>query len=85
MATKHPKQRGGSDLGYCKICNTVLSAHKTELNRHSQSSKHIKLSEDIAKITSLVQILECTSSRVDAKRAELLLAGLIASKTYHFH
>lgn len=54
---KHSKQRDGSDLAYFKICNAVLSAHKTELNRHSQSSKHIKLSKGIAKNTSLVQIL----------------------------
>lgn len=74
----------GVILGYCKICNTLLSTHKTELNRHSQSSKHIKLSKYIAQNTSLVQILECTSSRVNGKRAELLLAGLIASQNLPF-
>lgn len=34
---KLDKKRDGSDLVYCSICDAILSAHKSELDRHCKS------------------------------------------------
>lgn len=76
---KDTKQRSGSDLGRCVVCDLTISAHKTELLCHGKSAKHVKLAKEISSNKNLVNVVENTGLLDNTKRAEIKLAGLIAS------
>ena len=61
------------------MCDLTISAHKTELLCHGKSAKHVKLAKEISSNKNLVNVVENTGLLDNTKRAEIKLAGLIAS------
>lgn len=52
---KDHKQRNDNDLALCTVCETTMVAHKTEICRHSESTKHLKLVKEIRTNKNIVQ------------------------------
>jgi hypothetical protein len=80
---KQDKCRGKSDIAYCKVCDVDMSAHRTEILRHSKSARHIKLSAEISYQREITSMVETPLSQ-QIKRAELKLAGLVAANNLPF-
>lgn len=43
--TKHNEIRDGHELGFCRVCNMTVIAHKSDLIRHLNSKKHPRISK----------------------------------------
>lgn len=56
----------------CRISNLNISAHKSEIQRHSISERHTNLSKQIStNKLSVLEIISKNTSNLNVKRAEL--------------
>lgn len=81
---KSDNHKYSHDMAHCKICDIHLTAHKSELIRHSKSSRHINLSKQVASNYTLPHIVANTTSSDEVKRAEIKLCALLASNNLPF-
>jgi hypothetical protein len=82
--TKSSNLRGKHELAYCKVCNTNITAHRSEIQRHSKSERHIHLCKQLANCKNVSEIISQTTSNLDVKRAELKLSALLAENNLPF-
>lgn len=82
---KSNKNRGIHDLGHCNVCDIEITAHKSEILRHSKSERHQNKIKDVITTKDITKLLPSSStSNKDVKIAELKLAGLIACENLPF-
>ncbi|XP_063239989.1 uncharacterized protein LOC134540887 [Bacillus rossius redtenbacheri] len=79
---KSNKTSLGNELAYCTVCRVDITAHKNDITRHSNSSKHQLNWQQVSTSHKLTSLKFITSDEV--KRAEIKLAGLIASNNLPF-
>lgn len=84
LAKKRPKTKGGNDLAHCQICDQSMTAHKTEIVRHSKSIRHLTLSKQISSNLNLSQILSKNVTNLDVQKADVKLTGLLAENNLPF-
>lgn len=59
-------------MAHCRICNLNITAHKSEIQRHSISERHKNLSKQIStNKLSVLEIISKNTSNLNVKRAEL--------------
>lgn len=62
-------------MAYCKVCHTMIEAHKTEIVRRAKSLKHIKLMKDIDFNKDLKKVVQASTTGLNIILSELKLAG----------
>lgn len=76
---------GGSDFAYCKLCNKKLMSHKPVLSRHMETNAHKSAASAVKSTTSIAAALQnSVSKKTSVKRAELKIAGLLATNNLAF-
>ena len=80
---KYHSKKNGDEMGYCKVCNKKLTAHKSALNRHLKSLKHRERWNEPA---SNQKVTETPMIRLEnsVRRAEIKLTGLFATNYLAF-
>lgn len=70
----------GHEMAFCKVCDTTITAHKSDILRHSKSEIHKlnwkTISDGKQNIPHLMKI---SSTEEKVRRAELKLTGLLAT------
>ena len=82
---KTNKMRGNDELAYCKICDCTLTAHKSEIKRHGNSTKHKRKQQKMEPTKNIEKAIKKCQTTDDIKRAEMKLAALIVEKDLPFY
>ena len=81
---KHPsKQENGDEMGYCKVRDKKLTAHKSALNRHLKSQKHREKWNEPASNQKMIETPMIKLEK-SVRRAEIKLTGLLATNNLAF-
>ncbi|KAI4467164.1 hypothetical protein MML48_2g00016134 [Holotrichia oblita] len=81
--TKSKNTKKGHELAFCQLCHCDITAHKTDLVRHSKSEKHILNERQVAS-NEKVKNITFFSEDDSVKRAEIKLAAFLASNNLPF-
>ncbi|CAH0715749.1 unnamed protein product, partial [Brenthis ino] len=82
--TKHNEIRDGHELAFCRICNMTVIAHKSDLIRHLNSKKHLRISKQVSGSKKIDDLVRESSVDVKVRRAELKLCAMLATNNLPF-
>lgn len=71
------------EFAHCKLCNCDIFPHKNDLNRHTQSEKHL-INANKTKSNQKIETFVKSSFQNKVRYSELKLGGLLASNNLPF-
>lgn len=72
------------EVAFCKLCNTTIAAHRSDIRRHSKTDKHIRNSKAITNNKKVTDIVQSQKPDDLVRRAEIKLVALLATENLPF-
>lgn len=77
--------RDGDEFGFCKVCRSNITAHKSCITRHGESAKHKFNLEQVNENKKISQMYQRTTPlEENLKIAEIKLCGILATNNLPF-
>lgn len=81
---KGNKKKQGHEMAFCKVCSLEITAHRSDITRHYKSDRHQNTAKQVAHNVQLPDMFSNKTQKMQTKRAEIKLAGLLAEKNLPF-